>query len=198
MMYGTNYSADARADAASLAAELILATSDTAGAVIDNVVSAIVSLTSDPENTDFTADELAVALLSSIAPSRDAFIALAADLDRIAFAYDALGDALMAGGSTTLDAGDGQAALISFTLSAIVGAVQVTGDEKLYDLLIGPAIAGTLTDTVAAQAVTSLFGSETSLQTAFDSVLQPGTGSARDKLYAATGIASLVDLLGGN
>lgn len=191
------YDPDTRADAASLAAELILATSETAGPVIDNVVSAIVSLTSDPENTDFTADELAVAMLSSIAPSREAFIALAADLDRIVAAYDALGDALLAGGSTSLDAGDGQAALIAFTLSAIVDSVHVTGDEnpaaKLYDQLIGPALRG---EEITSDTINDLFGSADDLQNAFDGVLQPGP--ARDNLYTATGIASLVNLLGGN
>ncbi|WP_304225174.1 hypothetical protein [Gracilinema caldarium] len=200
------YDPDTRVDAASLAAELILATSDTAGAVIDNVVSAIVSLSSDPENTDFTADELAVALLSSIAPSREAFIALATDLDRIASAYDALGSALVDGGNTALDAGDGQTALIAFTLSAIVDAVQVNSGEnpaeKLYDQLIGPALRG---EEITADIINNLFSTSIitpngadNLQNALDSVLQPNTGSARDKLYTATGIASLINLLGGN
>ncbi|WP_304244746.1 hypothetical protein, partial [Gracilinema caldarium] len=42
---GNIYDADTRADAASLAADLILATSDTAGTVVDNVVSAVLDLT---------------------------------------------------------------------------------------------------------------------------------------------------------
>jgi|GEM_PF-2585667 len=208
---GNIYDADTRAEAASLAADLILAASDTAGPVVDQVVSAILSLTSDPNNTSFSADELAVALLSTIAPDRASFISLVHDMDRIAVAYDALGSALVdGGGSASLDAGDGQAALIAFILTALVDAVQGynTYEDKaaaLYDQLIEPALAGTLTDENAEQAINSLFSTNvtspngaTNLQNAFDAVLNPNAGSPRDDLYSATGIGSLVDLLGGN
>ncbi|HPC70605.1 MAG TPA: hypothetical protein PLB48_02255, partial [Treponema sp.] len=113
----SDYDANTRAEAASLAADLILATSDTAGPVVDNVVSAVLSKTSDPNNTSFSADELAVALLSTIAPDRAIFISLVHDMGRIADAYDALGSALVDGGSASLDAGDGQAALVAFILT---------------------------------------------------------------------------------
>ncbi len=202
------YNANTRADAASLAADLILATSDTAGPVIDNIVSAVLSLTQDPDKTDFSPDELAVALLSSIAPDRDRFISLTRDLSRMTAAYDALGSALNDGGSTALDPGDGQAALIAFTLSAIVDAVQVTGDTTeakaaaLYDQLIAPALRG---EEISAGTIDALFSTDSNspngagnLQSAFDTVLAPGNNSPRQALYNATGIASLVDLLGGN
>lgn len=203
---GNIYDADTRAEAASLAADLILATSDTAGPVVDQVVSAILSLTSDPNNTSFSADELAVALLSTIAPDRASFISLVHDMGRIAVAYDALGSALVDGGSASLDAGDGQAALVAFILTGIVDAVQDTylnPAEALYDQLIGPALAGTLTDTEAADAINSLFSTDitnpngaANLQAVFDSILNPT--NARQNLYEATGIGSLTALLGGN
>lgn len=195
----SDYDADTRAEAASLAADLILATSDTAGPVVDNVVSAILSLTSDPNNTSFSADELAVALLSTIAPDRASFISLVHDMGRIAVAYDALGSALVDGGSASLDAGDGQAALVAFILTGIVDAVQDTylnPAEALYDQLIGPALAGTLTDTEAADAINSLFDSSTALEDAFNEILNPS--GPRQTLYSATGIGSLTALLGGN
>lgn len=203
---GNIYDADTRAEAASLAADLILATSDTAGPVVDQVVSAILSLTSDPNNTSFSADELAVALLSTIAPDRASFISLVHDMGRIAVAYDALGSALVDGGSASLDAGDGQAALVAFILTGIVDAVQDTylnPAEALYDQLIGPALAGTLTDTEASAAINSLFSTDitnpngaANLQAVFDSILNPT--NARQNLYEATGIGSLTALLGGN
>lgn len=203
---GNIYDADTRAEAASLAADLILATSDTAGPVVDQVVSAILSLTSDPNNTSFSADELAVALLSTIAPDRASFISLVHDMGRIADAYDALGLALVDGGSASLDAGDGQAALVAFILTGIVDAVQDTylnPAEALYDQLIGPALAGTLTDTEASAAINSLFSTDitnpngaANLQAVFDSILNPT--NARQNLYEATGIGSLTALLGGN
>ncbi|HRU29732.1 MAG TPA: hypothetical protein P5082_12240, partial [Treponema sp.] len=110
----------------------------------------------------------------------------------------------------SLDAGDGQAALVAFILTALVDAVQGynTYEDKaaaLYDQLIEPALAGTLTDENAEQAINSLFSTNvtspngaTNLQNAFDAVLNPNAGSPRDDLYSATGIGSLVDLLGGN
>jgi hypothetical protein len=195
---GNIYDANTRADAASLAADLILATSDTAGPVVDNVVSAVLDLTSDPDNTSFSADELAVALLGTIAPDRDSFISLVNDMGRIADAYDALGSALFDGGSASLDAGDGQAALVAFILTGIIDAVQGTYSnpaEELYDQLIGPALAG---EAISESTIVGLFGDADVLQAAFDAVLNPNAGSPRDDLYSATGIGSLVDLLGGN
>jgi hypothetical protein len=194
---GNIYDADTRAEAASLAADLILATSDTAGPVVDQVVSAILSLTSDPNNTSFSADELAVALLSTIAPDRASFISLVHDMGRIADAYDALGLALVDGGSASLDAGDGQAALVAFILTGIVDAVQVGEDKAaaLYDKLIGPALAG---EAISESTIVGLFGSADVLQHAFNEVLNPDSSSSRAELYDATGIGSLVDLLGGN
>lgn len=202
----TKYSPDDRAEAASLAGDLILATSDTAGPVIDNVVSAVLSLTQNSETEDFTADQLVVEMLNTIAPGEDSFISLVHDLGLMARAYDALGAALVAGGSTELDPGDGQAALIAFTLTEIVNAVQVTGDTAakaaaLYNSLIGPALRGE----VITGAINTLFRTGTpqasgkdNLQAVFESVLDPGEGTPRDTLYEATDIASLIDLLGGD
>ena len=195
----SDYDADTRADAASLAADLILATSDTAGPVVDNVVSAVLSKTSDPNNTSFSADELAVALLSTIAPDRAIFISLVHDMGRIADAYDALGSALVDGGSASLDAGDGQAALVAFILTGIVGAVQDTISnpaEALYDQLIGPSLKGTLSDADASAAINTLFGSSDDLEDAFNEILNPS--SPRQTLYSATRIGSLTAFLGGN
>jgi len=195
----SDYDANTRAEAASLAADLILATSDTAGPVVDNVVSAVLSKTSDPNNTSFSADELAVALLSTIAPDRAIFISLVHDMGRIADAYDALGSALVDGGSASLDAGDGQAALVAFILTGIVGAVQDTISnpaEALYDQLIGPSLKGTLSDADASAAINTLFGSSDDLEDAFNEILNPS--SPRQTLYSATRIGSLTAFLGGN
>lgn len=94
----TAYTPDTRAAAASLAADLILAASDTAGAVVNNVASALVGLTSDSSGGEPTADELLVALLGNLASDEASFVNLARDMERIAGAYDALGDALADGG----------------------------------------------------------------------------------------------------
>ena len=144
-------------------------------------------------------------MLNTIAPDEDSFISLVHDLGLMARAYDALGAALVADGSTELDPGDGQAALIAFTLTEIVNAVQVTGDEnpaeKLYKLLIEPALQG---EDITG-AINTLFRTGTpqasgkdNLQAVFESVLDPDTGTARAQLYEATGIGALIDLLGGD
>lgn len=192
-----SYDSNTRAEAALLAADLVLAVSDTAGPVVNNVVSAVLDVAKDT-NSQFTPDELLVSLLGTIAPDRDSFLQLVADMEKIADAYDALGGALNSGATITLDAGDGQTALVAFTLQALVGAVQVTGSEdpaeKLYDYLIAPAMKGEdiseAINTLFSTNGTSSDGSE-NLQTAFNSVLTPNA------LYNRTGIQGLIDLLSG-
>lgn len=199
-----SYDSNTRAEAALLAADLVLAVSDTAGPVVNNVVSAVLDVAKDT-NSQFTPDELLVSLLGTIAPDRDSFLQLVADMEKIADAYDALGAAVTNGAAITLDAGDGQAALVAFTLQALVGAVQVgnTTEDKaaaLYDSLIGPAMKGE----DISDAINTLFSTDVghsngaaNLQSAFDSVLTPNAGSARDALYNRTGIQGLIDLLSG-
>jgi hypothetical protein len=198
----SSYDSNTQAEAALLAADLVLAVSDTAGPVVNNVVSAVLDVAKDTSSEAFTPDELLVSLLGTIAPDRDSFLQLVADMEKIADAYDALGAALNSGATITLDAGDGQAALVAFTLQALVGAVQVTGSEdpaeKLYDYLIAPAMKGE----DISNAINTLFSKNgtngaANLQSAFDSVLTPNAGSARDALYNRTGIQGLIDLLSG-
>jgi len=199
----SSYDYNTRVEAALLAADLVLAVSDSAGPVVNNVVSAVLNLANDTSTEAFTPDELLVSLLGTIAPDRDSFLQLVADMEKIADAYDAFGSALNAGAAITLDAGDGQAALVAFTLQALVGAVQVgnTTEDKaaaLYDSLIGPAMKGE----DISNAINTLFSKNgtngaANLQSAFDSVLTPNAGSARDALYNRTGIQGLIDLLSG-
>jgi len=200
----SSYDSNTQAEAALLAADLVLAVSDTAGPVVNNVVSAVLDVAKDT-NSQFTPDELLVSLLGTIASDRDSFLQLVADMEKIADAYDALGAALNSGATITLDAGDGQAALVAFTLQALVGAVQVgnTTEDKaaaLYDSLIGPAMKGE----DISDAINTLFSTDVgnsngadNLQAAFKSVLTPTKGSNMETLYTATGIQGLIDLLSG-
>ena len=204
---GTNtYTPDTRAAAASLAADLILATSDTAGAVVNNVASALVALSNDSSGGEPTADELLVVLLGNLASDKASFVDLARDMKRIAQAYDALGYALAGGGAARVDPGDGQAALIAFTLTEIVDAVQTKGGEdpaaKLFHDLIEPAMRG---EAITDDTINNLFSTDdhnpngaTNLEAAFKSVIAPGTNSHRNELYTAAGIEALISLLGGN
>jgi len=202
-----SYDANTRAEAALLAADLVLAVSDTAGPVVNNVVSAVLDLTSET-SSDFTPDELLVSLLDTIAPDRDSFLQLVDDMEKIATSYKALGDALNDEADITLDLGDGQTALIAFTLQALVGAVQVGTEEdpaeKLYDYLIEPAMNGDMTDQEVSYAINTLFSTDVgnsngadNLQKAFDSVLTPDPDSNMDALYTATGIDGFINLLSG-
>uniref|UniRef100_A0A7C3HW00 Uncharacterized protein n=1 Tax=Gracilinema caldarium TaxID=215591 RepID=A0A7C3HW00_9SPIR len=201
----SSYDTNTRAEAALLAADLVLAVSDSAGPVVNNVVSAVLNLANDTSTEAFTPDELLVYLLGPVASDRDSFLQLVADMEKIADAYDALGEALSSGATITLDAGDGQAALVAFTLQALVGAVQVTGTTEakaiaLYDSLISPALNG---EEITSDTINALFSTNPTspngadkLQLAFESVLNP-TDSALSTLYTATGINGLIDLLSG-
>jgi hypothetical protein len=90
----SSYDSNTQAEAALLAADLVLAVSDTAGPVVNNVVSAVLDVAKDTSSEAFTPDELLVSLLGTIASDRDSFLQLVADMEKIADAYDALGAAL--------------------------------------------------------------------------------------------------------
>ncbi|MFQ3547475.1 MAG: hypothetical protein SNJ56_03985 [Termitinemataceae bacterium] len=196
----SQYNASTKARAALLAADLIAATSELVEPVVNNVVSAALNLMSDPEQTSFSAADLVVALFGNRAPSKESFVALMNDMARIATAYDALGEALNAGAGISLDAGDGQTALIAFTVTEVLQAVNRTKYEEkvttLYETLVAPSLRGKALD---ENDMEDLFGDNysTALATAFQSVLNPDQNPLRAALYNATRISSLVALLGG-
>jgi hypothetical protein len=202
-IYTGAYDDYTQAAAAALAAEFVLAVTD-AGAVVNNVVGAVVALTDTGD--DITADDLIVALLGDVGTTSEAdFVALARDLLKVADAYDALGAALVAGGSTELDLADGQSAVVALVFKEVLGAVQppsATADEKaaaLYAQLIAPSLDGDPANDPDDVDIGILFGSVVNLESVFETVVgdPADVPDSREALFAATGVTSLIGMING-
>ena len=189
---GADYSTKAKA--AALAAEFELAVTP-AGAVVNNVVSSAIAL--GDNGSTITADKLIVALVGPVGVKSQAdFVALAADLLKVAAAYDALGTSLAAGGSTSLDIGDGQGAVVSLVFKEVMsitnGADDTAKAEAIYSSLIYPSLNGGTADL-------SIFGAtpDTALSNALDNVVGTSPVAEYNAIFNAAGVEALVNMIHG-
>lgn len=192
---GGIYTEEQQAEAANLAADLLLAATD-AGDVVNGVVSSIMTTMSD--GGSLSPDTLIANIFGSDDLSADDFAALAADMTSLFDAYSALDTSLEAGADgPDLGLGDGQAAVVAIVFDALLSSVDTANPsytdpvQAIYDVLIAPTQDGT---GVSDTEVAALFNG-TDMDGLFTDITTNDASNPYYDLYQATGVDSFLALL---
>ena len=175
---GSTASPTSQAEAANLAADLLLGTTET-GDVVNSIVGAVIGETNIAPETILSS----VLQGTTAATNSTEFYQFMDNMIMVSDAYQNIGDSYTTNGELVpIDLADGQTAAVSIIFSTLVDIVDITAfdasypgmtaltdDQKksggLFDEVISPMLNGDTAD------LTTAFGTGTAAETAFDNLM---------------------------